>query len=215
MQILELKRALTYEEQVRRFIDEHGLCVLDEEYAVDILKKVNYYRLSAYGIGLKQRNNLENYNDGVSIETLYRLYLFDSQFKNILLHIIEQIEIQLRTQISNLLAVTYGPNVLEISHNFENKTTSSIDSAFSKNSCNITESTCIGQPGDLINSRSGHVELIIAVDQENGKYFVAHSGGPGVVMQERPLHKGNSSNVTKIIFMEEFYSNQMNVNASY
>ena len=100
-------------------------------------------------------------------------------------------------------------------YNFKEQSTSGFDSNYSKNSCNITNSSCVGQPGDLINSRAGHVELIIAVDQEARKYFVAHSGGPGVVMQEREMHKGNSSNTTKIIFMEEFYSNPMNVNPSY
>ena len=100
-------------------------------------------------------------------------------------------------------------------YNFKEQSTSGFDSNYSKNSCLISDSSCIGQPGDLINSRACHVELIIAVDQENGKYFIAHSGGPGVVMQERDMHKGNSSNPTKIIFMEEFYSNPMNINYGY
>jgi len=101
-------------------------------------------------------------------------------------------------------------------YNFSRISTSGFDSRFSQNSCNITDSNCVGQPGDLINSRNGHVELIIAVDQENGKYFIAHSGGPGVVMMERNMHSGNGSNsVTKILFMEEFYSNPLNVNPNY
>ena len=102
-------------------------------------------------------------------------------------------------------------------YNFSNQSTVGFDSNYSQNSCNITDATCIGQPGDLINSRSGHVELIIAVDEENGKYFVAHSGGSaGVVMMQRDMHKGHSSSaVTKIIFMEEFYSNPSNVNTAY
>lgn len=101
-------------------------------------------------------------------------------------------------------------------YNFSRIGTSEFDRQFSKNSCNITDSNCVGQPGDLINSKSGHVELIIAVDQENGKYFIAHSSGPGVVMAQRDMHKKNyGSNPTKILFMEEFYNNPMNVNHSY
>ncbi len=131
MEVLELKKALSYEEQVRRFVDEHALFISDEKYAIDILEKVNYYRLSAYGIGLKQKNDPEKYVDGVSIETLYDLYLFDSQFKNILLHVIEQIEVELRTQISNHLAMVYGADALENLYNFEDK--------FNKNGKSIYE----------------------------------------------------------------------------
>lgn len=122
MEILLLKKALTYEDQVRRLVEKHSLDISDEKYAESILKKVNYYRLSAYGIGLKQKGDKEKYIDGVSIEMLHRLYSFDSQFKNILLHIIEQIEVQLRTQISNYLALTYGADALENSYNYEDKT---------------------------------------------------------------------------------------------
>jgi hypothetical protein len=101
-------------------------------------------------------------------------------------------------------------------YNFTEQSTAGFDSNYSKNSCNILDSNCIGQPGDLINSSAGHVELIIAVDEINNKYFVAESGGPGVVMRQRDMHKGNSSkNMTKIIFMEEFYSNASNVNVNY
>ena len=44
--------------------------------AFEILKKVNYYRLSAYGIGLKQKDDKERYVDGISLEHIYRLALF-------------------------------------------------------------------------------------------------------------------------------------------
>ena len=101
-------------------------------------------------------------------------------------------------------------------YNFDAIGTSGFNSRFSKNSCNITESSCIGQPGDLINSAAGHVELIIAVDQESGKYFIAHSGNDGVVMTQRNMHKKNYGNtVTKILHMDEFYNNQQNVNPNY
>lgn len=101
-------------------------------------------------------------------------------------------------------------------YNFDAVTTNGFDSKFSKNSCNITESSCIGQPGDLINSAAGHVELIIAVDKDSGKYFIAHSGTDGVVMTQRDMHKKNyGSTVTKILYMEEFYNNQQNVNPNY
>ena len=105
----ELKSALTYDEQIDRLINNHNVIVKDRNIAEDILKRVGYYRLSGYGIGLKKEDNNEEYIDGISIESLYGIYAFDSKFKNLLIHIIEQIEIQLRAQISYHLGCKYGP----------------------------------------------------------------------------------------------------------
>lgn len=74
-----------------------------------------------YRIGLKQKDNSELYLPGVSIEQLYDLYCFDSQFRNKLIHTIEQIEIMLRTQIAYLIAMKYGADGLENPNNFQNK----------------------------------------------------------------------------------------------
>ena len=53
----------------------------DYDEAIRILKRVNYYRLSGYGVGLKEKDNREKYIEGTSLETIYRLYSFDSKFK--------------------------------------------------------------------------------------------------------------------------------------
>ena len=107
--MVKLKPALTYEEQILRLKNVHNLTIQDEASAIDILKCVNYYRLSAYGLGLTKGGNSELYSDGITLEHLYRLYQFDCLFRNHCMHIVEQLEIQLRTQISNHLALKYGP----------------------------------------------------------------------------------------------------------
>lgn len=104
----QLKPALSYDEQIDRLKTVHNLSISDDAAALEILKKVNYYRLSAYGIGLAKKDDREKYLDGISLEHIYRLYTFDSIFRNKLIHVIEQLEIQLRTQISNYLALKYG-----------------------------------------------------------------------------------------------------------
>ena len=104
----QLKPALSYNEQIDRLKTVHNLSISDDAAALEILKKVNYYRLSAYGIGLEKKDDREKYLDGISLEHIYRLYTFDSIFRNKLIHGIEQLEIQLRTQISNYLALKYG-----------------------------------------------------------------------------------------------------------
>ena len=103
-----LKQALTYEQQIKRLRDTHNLIIPDEADAIRILSAVNYYRLSGYGIGLKKKDNNEEYKNGVSLTTLYRLYLFDSMLRKSILYIIEHIEIQLRTQLAYELSLSYG-----------------------------------------------------------------------------------------------------------
>lgn len=69
---MELKRALTYEDQINKLIHDHKLIITNESYAKEILKKVNYYRLSGYGIGLKKLV-IKNI-----IKMVYRLNIFSN-----------------------------------------------------------------------------------------------------------------------------------------
>lgn len=64
----QLKPALSYEEQIDRLKNTHNLLIPDNAVALDILKKVNYYRLSAYSLGLMQKNDKEKYVDGISLD---------------------------------------------------------------------------------------------------------------------------------------------------
>lgn len=120
-EIMELKPALNYDDQITKLRDDHNLKIKDDEFAKTILQKVNYYRLSGYGIGLKKRDNKEHYEDNITIEHIFNLYCFDSQFKNILMRTIEQIEIELRNQITYHLATKYGSAVLMNENNFVRK----------------------------------------------------------------------------------------------
>lgn len=128
---MTLKPALTYDQQIARLVNDHHLKISNIEFAKEILKKVNYYRLSGYGVGLKNANNKEHYQDTVSIEQLFNLYCFDSQFKNNLMRTIEQIEIELRTQITYYLSIKYGPEVLMSETNFVYKTNKQGQSIYS------------------------------------------------------------------------------------
>ncbi|EFL43785.1 hypothetical protein HMPREF9248_0501 [Fannyhessea vaginae PB189-T1-4] len=50
---MKLKPALTYDQQIAKLVNDHHLKISNIEFAKEILKKVNYYRLSGYGVGLK------------------------------------------------------------------------------------------------------------------------------------------------------------------
>lgn len=117
-----LKTPLSYADQIDRLISEHALMIDDKQTAIDTLNRVNYYRLSAYGIGLKQPTDAEKYLPGITIQTLYDLYCFDSQLRSILIPVIEAIEIDLRTKIAYHLAMTYGADGYYDASNFQLKT---------------------------------------------------------------------------------------------
>lgn len=123
--MVALKRPRTYAEQLSRLKDDHNLCIADDQSAIDILRRVNYYRLSAYGLGLTQPGDKERYRDGITIEHIHRLYAFDSKLRSILFPAIEMLEIQLRAQISNHLALTYGADGYMDAGNFNDKATGS------------------------------------------------------------------------------------------
>ena len=124
----EVKPALSINNQIEHLTSAHGLIIDDVEKAHVILSRINYYRLSGYGIGLKRQDDREQYRPGISIDTLFRLYQFDSLFKNNLVHLIEQIEIRLRAQISNFLALKYGPLGYLNADNFCDHATKKMDS---------------------------------------------------------------------------------------
>lgn len=103
-------------------------------------------------------------------------------------------------------------------YKFGRYTTRGFHNAFSGDSCNITDQNCIGQPGDLINSQTCHVQMIVAVDEVSGKYMIAEStGSMGVVMHEWNMHSQNCgrSNETRILHMDSFYDNPNNVDPNY
>lgn len=119
-----LKQPLSYADQIKRLRDVHALVIDDEEEALDILGRVNYYRLSAYGIGLKRADDPEKYIDGISLHHLYRLYRFDVLLRAALVHLIEHIEIELRTQVAYQLAIRYGAEGYRDPSNFCDRSTS-------------------------------------------------------------------------------------------
>lgn len=87
---------------------------------------------------------------------------------------------------------------------------------FSQNSCSIKDETCVGQPGDLINTRDSHVQLIVAVDEESQKYIIAESTGSyGVIMREYDMHKSMFLKDTRILLMDDYYNNPNNVDPNY
>ena len=97
---------MTIAEQVEN-LKSIGLIVNDEEYAKQILNDISYFRLiKAYSLNLKPKNG--NYYKGVTFEQIVDLYLFNSNFRQLIFPEIEKVEINVRCRISNFFAENYG-----------------------------------------------------------------------------------------------------------
>lgn len=118
----ELKKhqpALTIDEQVEN-LKSIGLIIEDEDRAKSILNDISYFRLiKAFSLNLKPKNGL--YKESVTFEHILNLYLFNSNFRQLLFPMIEKVEINVRCRISNYFAEQYGVLGYLESDNFINE----------------------------------------------------------------------------------------------
>ena len=54
-----LKKPLTFDEQLER-LEVHGIVVTNREKAIEILKRVNYYRFTGYALQFRKRSYCKN-----------------------------------------------------------------------------------------------------------------------------------------------------------
>lgn len=98
--------SMTIDEQINN-LKSIGLIINDDIYARKILNDISYFRLiKAYSLNLKVKNG--RYKDNIKFEQLVELYLFNSNFRQIIFPQIEKIEINVRCRISNYFAENYG-----------------------------------------------------------------------------------------------------------
>ena len=84
----QVKPARSYEGQIERLTDAHGLIVTDSARAKQILSTVNYYRLTTYGKHLRREDDPERFVPGVSLDMLYALYQFDMGLRHAILPVL-------------------------------------------------------------------------------------------------------------------------------
>ncbi len=97
MEVKELKKPLTFEEQVVR-LKEHGVLISDKSKAQEILSKINYYRLSGYAYQFKKDS--DDYREGTSFDQIVKIHELDQKLRNLLRQPLEIIELWARTQIA-------------------------------------------------------------------------------------------------------------------
>jgi abortive infection bacteriophage resistance protein len=106
------KPALSYEQQAQRLLDR-GLIASGKDELVSCLKKVNYYRLSAYWYPFKvidPVSGAESFAPNTNFETIWRRYSFDRELRLLVMDASEQVEVViLRTRMVEQFAVRHGP----------------------------------------------------------------------------------------------------------
>lgn len=118
----ELKKhqpPMTIDEQVEN-LKNIGLIVDDEEYAKKILNDISYFRLiKAYSLNLKSKNGC--YNKQTTFKEIVDLYLFNSNFRQLIFPEIEKVEINVRCRLANFFAEQYGVFGYLQAENFSNE----------------------------------------------------------------------------------------------
>jgi len=101
---LRLKPALSFEEQLE-LMKSRDLIVKNEDFAVKVLSRVNYYKLSGYSLHLKSG---DDYIPGTTFEEIYEIYLFNKKLSILIVDLLESVEDHFKISFANLLARKYG-----------------------------------------------------------------------------------------------------------
>jgi len=105
----------TFEEQIS-ILKSRGLIIEDVNDAINILNKINYYRLRGYWLSFEKQK--DKFLEGIIFKQILKLYDYDWRLKNIIQNAIGFIEISLRTQAAYNFAITYGAFGHEEYNNF-------------------------------------------------------------------------------------------------
>lgn len=102
---MDLKKPLTFDEQLER-LEAYGIVVTNREKAIEILKRVNYYRFTDYALQFRKNPSNSDYIEGTKFETVYHLYKVDEILRDTFRRYIEKAEVYYRTQIAYGFSIT-------------------------------------------------------------------------------------------------------------
>ena len=87
-------------------LKNRGLNINDENEAIDLLSKYNYFRLSGYSLTLRKD---DVFYPNVSFSNLIEIYECDMAMRKSVFYLLDDIEITLRTNVSYYFAKEFGP----------------------------------------------------------------------------------------------------------
>ena len=117
IRLREIKQFSTIDEQLN-ILKERGLIIDDIDEAHRVLSYISYYRLSAYTLTL--RCNDQFYED-VHFSDVLQIYDFDMEMRAALMHLLESIEVSMRTYIGYHHAKAFGALGYHDEKTFEDK----------------------------------------------------------------------------------------------
>ena len=107
----------TIDEQIE-ILRSRGLTIKDEADAKDFLLRNNYYRVSGYSLTLRKN---DVFAKSATFQNIEDIYNFDHEFRHIILHHIETIEVQMKSIYAYEFTKVYGPLGYLDAANFSNQ----------------------------------------------------------------------------------------------
>ncbi len=102
------KPFLTYQQQIRKLVDEKHLIVKDVTFAMEKLQELSYFTLIG-GYKTLFRNPMTRvYIKNTTFEDIYALYQFDNQLRELVFKYICQVEKKIRSLVSYAFCERYG-----------------------------------------------------------------------------------------------------------
>lgn len=115
---MRMKKPLTFRQQANHLSRKYHLKIDDRDKAEQFLSIFNYYKFWGYCYRLLDSNN-QKFREGVTFDYIYQLIQFDNELKSICYSAIQNIEIQLRTQIANTYSLKHGSDTYINLENFD------------------------------------------------------------------------------------------------
>lgn len=99
------KTPFSFNDQIA-LLKKRNLNIADEPKAIDYLKEISYYRLSAYF--LPYQGTKDTFNPNTDFKQIIETYSFDRELRLLVFDCIERIEITIRTQIVYNMSIHYN-----------------------------------------------------------------------------------------------------------
>ncbi len=112
------KQALSLPAQIA-LLRTRGMLIQDEQFALQTLQHISYYRLGAYWLPFEADHASHGFKPDTRFETVAGLYAFDRALRLLVLDAIEHVEVALRTQFTHQFAIAYGPHALSDPGHFQ------------------------------------------------------------------------------------------------
>ncbi len=101
------KQAIDFPRQIE-LLRERGMVIETEEYAIQCLDSISYFRLANYWKTF-EIDKKHHFAENTRFEDVLELYFFDRELRELLFSAIQSIEIALRTRVIHHFSLKYGP----------------------------------------------------------------------------------------------------------